>query len=82
MRNSEGPIIDMNRNGEFVDPPKPSLGMIVARVAAFGVLLLAAAVALWAAMFIVPVLLVLGAAGYFFFRHQLRGRSFVIMRRF
>ncbi len=81
MANQNGPIIDMTRNGEFIDPPKPSLGTIVARVAAFGALLLAAAVAFWMALFIIPVLLVMGVAGYFFLRHQIKRGRFVMTTR-
>jgi len=81
MANQDGPIIDMTRNGEFIDPPKPSLGTIIARVAAFGVLLLVAAVAFWMALFIIPVLLVLGVAGYFILRQQLKRNGFVVTTR-
>lgn len=73
----------MTRNGAFIDPPKASLGTIVARLAAFGAVLLVAAVAFWMALFIIPVLLVLGVAGYFYARHQMkRGRFVVTSRRF
>jgi hypothetical protein len=82
MANQNGPIIDMTRNGEFIDPPKPSLGTIVARLAAFGVLLLVAAVAFWTALFVIPVLMVLGVVGYFVARHQLRRGGFVVTRRY
>jgi hypothetical protein len=82
MANSDGPIIDMTRNGEFIDPPAPSLGTIVARVAAFGALLLVAAVAFWMALFIIPLLLVAGVAGYFILRHQMKRGGFVMTRRF
>lgn len=71
----------MTRNGEFIDPPKPSLGTIVARIAAFGALLLVAAVAFWMALFIIPVLLVAGIAGYFVLRHQMKRGRFVVTRR-
>ncbi len=72
----------MNRSGEFIDPPKPSLGDVVARLAAFGVLLVVAAVAFWAALFLVPVLIVLGVVGYFVARHQMKRGGFVVTRRF
>ena len=67
----------MTRGGQFVDPPKPGLGAIMARVAAFGLLLLMAAAAFWAALFLVPLLLILGAAGYFMFRQRLRRDNFI-----
>jgi hypothetical protein len=82
MANQNPPIIDMTRNGDFIDPPRPSLGTIVARVAAFGALLLVAAVAFWMALFIIPVLLVMGVAGYFILRHQLKRNGFVVTRRY
>jgi uncharacterized BrkB/YihY/UPF0761 family membrane protein len=84
MANPDRPIIiDMTRNGEFIDPPKPTLGAIVARLAAFGALLLVAALAFWMALFIIPVVLVLGVAGFFYARHQIkRGRFVVTTRRF
>ena len=72
----------MTRSGDFIEPPKPSLGTIVSRLAAFGVLLLVAAVAFWAALFIIPVLLVLGVVGYFAFRQQIKRGNIVVMRRF
>ncbi len=83
MANSNAPTIDMTRNGEFIDPPKASLGTIAARLAAFGALLLVAAVAFWMALFMLPVLFVLGVAGYFYARHQIKhGRFTVTTRRF
>jgi hypothetical protein len=82
MTRSSGPIIDMTRGGEFVEPPKPSFGTIISRLAAFGALLLVAAVAFWAALFIIPVLLLLGLVGYFAFRQQMKRGNIVVMRRF
>ncbi len=71
----------MTRNGEFIEPPKPSLGTIFARIIAFGALLLVAAVAFWMALFLIPVLLVLGIGGYFFLRHQIKHGHFVVTTR-
>jgi hypothetical protein len=82
MTNPDGPIIDMTRGGEFIDPPKPSLGVILARLAAFGVLLVVAAVAFWAALFIIPILLALGLVGYLVARQQMKRDGFLVMRRF
>jgi uncharacterized membrane protein len=75
MANSNGPVIDMTPDGAFVEPPKPapaSFGTIVARLIAFGVALCVAAVLFWAALFIIPVLIVLGVIGYFIARGQMR----------
>ena len=80
MENANGPIIDMTRSGDFIDAPKPGLGAIVTRVAVFGALLLVAAVAFWAALFIVPVLLLLGVVGFFVVRQQIKRSQFVVMR--
>jgi hypothetical protein len=72
MANSNGPVIDMTPDGNFIDPSKPTLGTILARLIAFGVLLVIAAVAFWMALFIIPVLIILGVAGYAFTRMQIR----------
>jgi uncharacterized membrane protein len=81
MAKSDGPVIDMTPDGAFIDPPKPapaSFGTIIARLIAFGVALCVVAVLFWAALFIIPVLIVLGVVGYFLGRGQLRAH----LRRF
>jgi hypothetical protein len=72
MANSNGPVIDMTPDGDFIEPSKPTLGTILARIIAFGMLLVIAAVAFWMALFIIPVLIILGVAGYAFARMQVR----------
>jgi hypothetical protein len=72
MANSHGPVIDMTPDGNFIEPSKPTLGTILARIIAFGMLLVIAAVAFWMALFIIPVLIILGVAGYAFTRMQVR----------
>jgi uncharacterized membrane protein len=72
MASSQGPIIDMTPDGDFVTPPKPTIGTILLRLAAFGVFLCIAALAFWTILFMIPVLLVLGVVGYFVARSQLR----------
>jgi hypothetical protein len=72
MANSDGPVLDMTPDGHFVEPPKPTLGTIFARIIAFGILLVVAAVAFWTALFIIPVMIILGVAGYAFARMQVR----------
>ncbi len=65
----------MTPDGAFIEPPrrKPaSFGTIVARLIAFGVALCVVAVLFWAALFIIPVLIVLGVVGYFFARGPIR----------
>ncbi len=81
MANSDGPVIDMTLDGTFIEPPKPTLGTILVRLAAFGVFLCIAGLLFWTVMFLIPVLLVLGVAGYFFARAKLRrASSFTIYR--
>lgn len=63
----------MTPDGRFVEPPKPTLGQILLRVLAFGVALCVGAVLVWTAFLMIPVLLVLGFAGYLFVRGQRAG---------
>ena len=75
MEKSDGPVIDMTPDGAFIDAPKSapvSIGTIVARLIAFAVGLCIVAVLFWAALFIIPLLLVLGVVGYVFARGQMR----------
>jgi uncharacterized membrane protein len=72
MTRQNGPVIDMTPDGNFVEPSKPTLGTIIARLVAFAVLLMIAAVAFWMALFIVPVLIILGIAFYAMNRAQIR----------
>jgi hypothetical protein len=75
----DGPVIDMTPDGAFVTPPKPTLGGILIRLAAFGVFLCLAALVFWTVL--IPVLLVLGVVGYFYARTRLRRTgSFTIYR--
>ncbi len=68
MANDNGPVLDMTPEGHFVERSKPSLTQILLRLAAFGVALCVGAVLLWTAFLMIPILLVLGVAGYFFAR--------------
>lgn len=84
MKTNNGPIIDMTPAGGFVNEPiaGPTLGVILARVVAFAVLLGLLAMAFWLAVFTIPVLIVLGLVGYGYFRykmarHGVRFRTFV-----
>jgi len=72
MKDSEGPIIDMTPDGAFVDPPKATLGTIVLRVLVFGIILFVGAVAFWTALFMLPVLILMGLAAYLVMRSQMR----------
>jgi len=80
MATSEGPVIDMTPDGAFIEPPKPTLGTILLRLAAFGVFLCIAGLLFWTVLFLIPVLLVLGVVGYFFARTKLRDSGFTVYR--
>lgn len=73
MRNENGPVIDMTADGRFVERSKPSLMQIILRVAAFGAALCVGAVLVWTAFIMIPILLVLGLAGYVLVRGQRAG---------
>ncbi len=73
MVNENGPVLDMTPDGHFVQPPKPSLTQILLRLAGFGLALCVGAVLVWTAFVMIPILLVLGFAGYLFARGQRSG---------
>lgn len=64
----------MTPQGDFVEPSKPRLGEILLRLVMFGLFLCIAGVMFWvmfwAAVFVVPVLVVLGVAGFLFMKLQ------------
>ena len=72
MANDESPLIDMTPDGRFIEPPKPTLGMILLRLAAFGLFLCIGALVFWTMLFMLPVLILLGVIGYFAARSQMR----------
>jgi hypothetical protein len=81
MAKRNSPVIDMTLDGNIIQPAQPTLGTILARLAAFGVGLFVLAIAFWAALFMIPVLLVAGVVGYFALRSQLRRNGAVVFRR-
>ena len=83
MIERDGPVIDMTLNGDFPERPKPSLGGIMLRLAAFALLLGFGALVFWLAVFTVPVLIVAGLVCYGLFRlqmarHRMRFRPIVV----
>ena len=80
MATSKGPVIDMTPDGAFIEPPKPTLGTILLRLAAFGAFLCIAGLLFWTVLFLIPVLLVLGVVGYFIARAKLRNTGFTVYR--
>jgi hypothetical protein len=97
MENRNKPIIDMTREGEFVDPPRQSgwppqgaglppfganlplsakIGRTAILVAVLAGLLCAAALALWFALALIPVVLAASAVAWVAYRIQIwRSRS-------
>ncbi|HUW80196.1 MAG TPA: hypothetical protein VMV54_04775 [Acidocella sp.] len=72
MANSNGPVIDMTPDGAFIEPPKPTLGTILMRLVAFAVFLCIGAVVFWTALFVIPILIVLGIVGFFLAQMRFR----------
>ncbi|WP_298223499.1 hypothetical protein [Acidocella sp.] len=72
MAKQNGPVLEMTPDGRFLKPLKPSLMQILLRLATFGIALCVGAVIIWTAFIIIPVLLVLGLAGYMFVRGNCR----------
>ena len=64
----------MTPEGDFVEPSKPKLGEILLRLVMFGLFLCIAGVMFWVmfwtAIFVVPVLVLLGLAGFMFAKLQ------------
>ena len=84
MINRNGPVIDMTPDGAFVTRMsiQPSFLTILARLLAFGVMLGVAAIAFWAALFIIPALILTGFVGYAVLRlMRSSGAARVIIRR-
>ena len=63
-----GPVIDMTPDGQFIEPPKPSILTYVLRLAMFGVALAAFAAFFWTLILVLPLLILAGVIGFFVFR--------------
>lgn len=68
MEHSKGPVIDMTPDGRFIGPPKPSILTYLLRLALFGVALAVVATLFWAAVLLLPLLLLAGVIGFFLLR--------------
>ena len=64
----------MTPDGNFIEPPKPTLGGVLLRLVMFGLFLCVAGamiwVMFWTALFVIPVLVLLGLAGFVFLKLQ------------
>ncbi len=76
MEHSNGPVIDMTPDGQFIEPPKPSILTYVLRLAMFGVALAAIAAFFWTLILVLPLLLLAGIIGYFALRPRIQFRRF------
>jgi hypothetical protein len=74
MKKPDGPEIDMNLEGEFVEPPRPPLANRVmvgaAVVAILAGTLAISAFALWLALLILPIAVGASAVTYLIYRYQ------------
>jgi len=83
MAKQNGLIIDMTIDGNIKSPARPTLGTILARLAAFGIGLFVIGIAFWTALFMLPVILVLGVVAYLTVKSQMRRNGgMVFTRRF
>lgn len=60
----------MTPDGRFVEPPKPTLGIILWRLVLFGIGLCLIGALFWTAMVVLPVLLLMALIGYVVVRLQ------------
>lgn len=70
----------MTPDGQFIERPKPSILNYLVRLALFGVGLLAIVTLFWTLVLLIPLLLLVGVAGFFIFRSKMA--SFQATRRF
>lgn len=74
MEQDSGPVIDMTPDGRFAKPSGGiSVMQIAVRVIAFITALCVGALLVWTAVIIIPLLLVLGMAGYLLVRGRRHG---------
>jgi hypothetical protein len=71
MEHSNGPVIDMTPDGQFIEPPKPSIFTYLLRLALFAVALAAVVALFWTVLLVLPLLFLAGIVGFFLFRPQI-----------
>ena len=79
MEKSQGPVIDMTPDGQFVEPPKPSIFTWLLRLAMFGLTLGVIIALFWTILLVVPLLMLAGLVGYLLFRPRV---TWINTRRF
>jgi len=65
---SDGPVIDMTPDGQFVERPKPSIMTYLLRLVLFGVMLAVVAAVFWTMILVLPLLILAGIIAYFVLR--------------
>jgi len=76
MEHSQGPVIDMTPDGQFIEPPKPSILTYLLRLALFGVALAAVVALFWTIILVLPLLILAGVIGYFVVKPKITVRRF------
>jgi hypothetical protein len=76
MEHSQGPVIDMTPDGQFIEPPKPSIMTYLLRLALFGVGLAAIVALFWTLLLVLPLLIIAGIIGYFVIKPKINVRRF------
>jgi hypothetical protein len=76
MENANGPVIDMTPDGQFIEPPKPSILTYLLRLALFGIALAAIAAFFWTLILVLPLLILAAIIGYFALRPRIQIRRF------
>jgi hypothetical protein len=79
MEKSQGPVIDMTPDGQFVEPPKPSIVTWLLRLAMFGLSLAIVFALFWTVILVVPLLILAGLVSFLLFRSRV---SWIVTRRF
>lgn len=75
MEKSQGPVIDMTPDGQFIEPPKPSIVTWLLRLAAFGLSLAIVFALFWTMIIVVPLLILAGAVSFFLFRSRINWQA-------
>jgi hypothetical protein len=71
MEHSQGPVIDMTPDGQFIEPPKPSILTYLLRLAMFGVALAVVVALFWTMLLVLPLLILAGVIAFFVFRPRI-----------
>ena len=74
MEPSNGPVIDMTPDGQFIEPPRPSILTYLLRLAVFGVALAIIATLFWTMLLVLPMLILAGVIGFLLLRPQITRR--------